>query len=186
MISTPCLQGKSGIECSDCKDGYFKVDILDKKCEMCLKLGRQNFQYETGLKKNGKNCMEYFCDHNEVQLRKEINPDCATSFNLASKWIVKYFFVYLILYLIVLSIFCLKSLKSGKCCKSEKKSKKKKGVFFNMESEYLSVFININGKNSHSSPWFMNMDISKEFNCFVDKRDIFTLSRVSIFPSHVL
>lgn len=77
-------------------------------------------------------------------------------------------------------ILILMELKNLRIIKSKKKGEKLKEVSFTEDDELMSIFISLNGKNSHTSPWFLNLDISKDFHSFVDKRDIFDLSRVKI------
>lgn len=39
------------------------------------------------------------------------------------------------------------------------------------------IYLNLQGRNDPDCPWFLDMDISKDFTSFLDKIDYFKLSR---------
>lgn len=40
------------------------------------------------------------------------------------------------------------------------------------------IFLSLQGKNTFDNPWYLDLDIPKEFVSFLSTRDYFTLSRV--------
>ena len=43
-----------------------------------------------------------------------------------------------------------------------------------------TVFVPLMGINQPSSPWFLDLDVSNEFQTFLNKHDYFSLGRVNL------
>lgn len=180
-MSSPCLPGRSGTNCSSCSEGYYKRDILEKSCDICDTHLKANIIFlDKDGKRDGRNCFDFKCDKTKVQLTKSINPLCYPSANLFRLWTVEYYQITLICYIATLMLYSACSTRIFFI--KEKVKKSNIADSYSHEDEYMTFFIDLNGKNSHSSPWFLNLDISRDFSSFADKKDIFILSRVTHPP----
>ena len=194
ILTSPCYYGTSGTDCQPCAMGHFKWDLLEQTCSPCEFHGLNSAIY---LQQN--NCEQFKCNPKTVELNKNINPYCLPTATLFTQSIAINRWGYIVVYTVVISIFVLFEIRgsplfsfSGRARKralkrakrSNDRSRKSQSMVsdeseMTFDYEKDIYFISLQGRNTHDDPWFLDLDISKEFKCIFSKMDYFNLTRVS-------
>lgn len=116
-------------------------------------------------------------------MNKDINENCVKTVDLINSWLSKNLNKILLIYLIVLllGILCNSGYLSVVLSKIRgklKRSSPKNNFIESIEIKRDILFLPLQGENLSTSPWFLDLDISKDFQSFFDKRDYFILGRV--------
>lgn len=114
MISTPCTAGKSGINCQNCPKGYYKTDLIEKKCSRCVDNHNENHVF---IKYN--NCKIFKCNQEKVNLVESINPGCVTIIHFFASIILNWKNYLLILYGITTILFIVTAIKESRLLNDE-------------------------------------------------------------------
>ena len=83
------------------------------------------------------------------------------------------------MYVVLIIVLFISHFKTGEEHKNRKRKKMKK-IEVKSYQVKRHFYISLQGKNSSKDPWFMNLEISKDFrSSFFSKGDHFHLTRVS-------
>jgi hypothetical protein len=130
-------------------------------------------------------CSDYQCSP-QIQLQQTTNHFCMNNKDLFSSIAASKYLTLISIYVFLLILFAICQAKQfgdqfrKKDSGLEKISQKDKSSISLEESTSRDIlFISLQGKNTHSNPWFLDLDTSSDFKTFVKKRDHFTLTRVS-------
>lgn len=176
-MRTPCNRSYAGITCTKCKFGTYRDDLISNSCEECNHEGY--FEKWSPDDKEVKSCESGECDKEKVHLSREINPHCLKSSTLAIHFLAQrriiFFEIYLIGLIVHLIFHFLKKIKIEKnILKSEKTIDEMEQVH---DRELLYVYLQ--GRNIHYDPWYLQLDLSREFKTFVTTSDYLSIIRVS-------
>lgn len=127
-------------------------------------------------------CSKYECLDERVQLSQKINPHCMTSFEVFSNMLIKSYhsLLYIFLSLLLLMIFATVNRKYrffNRLCGVKKKQ------WLEETSSYDKNFVvfGFQGENLPGNQWFLEMDISKDFNSvLISRQDYLNLARVKV------
>lgn len=145
--------------------------MITEPCEPCLIKNESRIVFS-----GSNNCSDYRCNGNVVEIDRSINSHCLRTVDFFSYHVVNYRATFLISFILMaVFYFFLEVVRF-----SNKTSGEIKEVDFT--EEYLKkeiIFLSLQGNNSIDNPWFLDLDIPKEFISFLNTRDYFTLSRVT-------
>lgn len=100
--SAPCPLGYQGIPCQLCKKGFYRNDPLEKNCQRCPNLSKQEVSSnEFRINK----CIPEKCDSKQVHLKLGINPNCLSTFWVFNYLLVTYFGTLSYCYCVLVSIY---------------------------------------------------------------------------------
>ena len=84
--------------------------------------------------------------------------------------------------MVLISLFASTNIIRGsiKWCYLKSKKAKKYSLQNNKYNSIKGncIFVTLMGKNEPQSPWFLDLDVSNEFQTFLNKQDYFSLGRV--------
>lgn len=128
-------------------------------------------------------CSKYECLDSRVQLSQAINPHCMTSFEVFSDLIISRWqrLAYTLIVLLVLMIIASINRKYKFVEKLFQKKKQKWIADIECYDKNFLVFA-FQGENLPENQWFVEMDISKDFNTtLISRQEYLNLARVEYF-----
>jgi hypothetical protein len=171
------LPGHNKINCQECPLGTRKLSIFENTCDQC------DLDTNTAEKKKYtvfNDCTKYECIDNRVQLNQAINPHCLTSFEVFSDHIISnwHMLTYILLVMLIMMIIATIN-RRYKFVEKLCITKKKKWIEETESYDKNFLVFSFLGDNIPSNQWFLEMDISKDFNTtLISRQDYLNLARV--------
>lgn len=163
-----------------CEEGKRKLSIFETECEPC------ELAANIAAKKQYKDfndCTNYNCLPSRVQLSQTINPYCMTGYEVFSSILIGNYKIFLFIFVCLFILMGLATL-NRKWKFTQKIFGKKRKDWIDETKSYDKSFVvfAFQGENKPSNQWFLEMDISKDFNSsLIIKQDYLSLARVIIF-----
>lgn len=172
------MPGYNHINCKPCESGTRKLSIFEETCQPC---DLSNATVSKKLFTDFNNCSNYKCIDSRVQLSQTINPYCMTSYEVFSSMFIghisKFGYLFLALFLLMgIATLNRKYRFIQKICRKKKKIWMEETHFY----DRAYVCFAFQGENTTENQWFLEMDVSKDFNSsIVSRQDYLSLARVN-------
>jgi hypothetical protein len=152
---------------------------MEKSCKECPFFKKDRMTTEDfSINK----CVPDRCDTKTSHLSIHINPLCVSTFTLFSQLLVaniyKISFAYLGLILLYFSVIVMRDQK----VKNERKKTEEQDQNFGEEDRLIPLkqTLTFLGKNVYWDQWYIDTQVSREFECFIDKGELLELIRVRL------